>query len=769
MIIVNEYIELLWIENIQGRERHYAIIPHSYSAAFKAEFPEVEDACRVLYFPQNNILIKQGEDIQEEKFLVWADSNFFDVFTFPMLVGDPKTALKEPNSLILTENMAIKYFGQNWKEDNILGQVLDFVGNDNDPQITGVMQNIPSNSHFKGDLFMSSTSLNFLEQPNYLGFSAYTYLLLNEGSSPDVVEAKIPQLVVDYASGQILENFGVDYAQYQKNGNGYRYFLQPITGIYLDSNLEGEMKPPGSRNRVYFFSLIALMIIAIAAINFMNLSTARSATRAREVGIRKTLGSERKQLIMQFLFEASIIAVIAGALALILATACLPYFNELSGKTLQWDHFFSPLFLVVFIGIILFTGLLSGIYPAVFLSGFHPLQAIRGRLMKNTGGLGLRNGLVVFQFSISIFLIATTIMVYRQLKFTQDKDLGFDKDSVINLQNAFAIQSEESETFKNELEQIPGVLAVGGCSNQAGDNFPGTSWRPSGQNETTTGSIIFVDDGFIECMKMDMVEGRHFSKEFADSSSVMINEAVVQEMGLTDPIGKILTSTDNFLNSDPENPTEYTIVGVVEDYHFQSLHHEITPLFFVHNYRNFNAGADNLMAVRLETNSINRSLQNIENLWKEFAPETPFRFAFLDQQWAQLYEQEITSRKVFSLFSLLAIFIACLGLLALANYMTEQRLKEIGIRKVLGATVPGIVSLLSKNFLKLVILSIVIATPLSFLFLRNWLESFAYRSNLSWWIFAAAGASAILIAGLTVSYTSIQAALSNPMKSLKSD
>ena len=753
-----------------GRSREYAIIPHSYAQSIEDDLPEVKESCRLFYFAQNTVFIKQGEDVREESNFMWADSTFFDVFTVPMVVGDSKTALREPNSVVLTESMAEKYFGYDWRDRDILGEILDFPQNeDDDARVTGVCQDIPEESHLVADFIMSSSSLNFLQQLNYIGFSCYTYLVLHENADPNAVESKLPDIVTKYASGQVLQNFGVNYEEYQRQGNGYRYFLQPIADIYLDSNLESEMKPPGSRGRIYFFTLIAILIITIAGINFMNLSTARSATRAREVGIRKTLGSDRSQLIYQFLTEALIISLVAGVIAGVAALLVLPNFNQLTGKDLAWTSMIGsgsfPIFLIVVIAV----GLLSGLYPAFFMSGFRPLQAIRGRLMKQTGGLGIRNTLVVFQFGISVFLIISTLMVYRQLKFTQNKDLGFDKESVITLRNAGGMEKQEAITFKEELRNIAGVIAVGGCNNQPGENYFGMSMRPNGANETTTGSGLIIDEGYVNCMKMEVVEGRAFSKEFADSMSVMINEAAVRELDLIDPIGKTLTSQDDFLNPDPDNPTEYTIVGVVRDFHFQSLHHRISPLFLIHNHRNFNAGVDNLLAVRLSNQNLPHTLQQMESLWKKAQPETPFRYSFLDRQWAQLYDQEITSRKVFSLFSLLAIFIACLGLLALASYMTEQRIKEIGIRKVLGSSVGGIVGLLSKNFMKLVLLSILIAIPLAYYFLNNWLESFAYRTTMKWWIFAAAAGIALIIAGLTVSYTTVRAALVNPMNSLRNE
>ena len=748
-----------------GRTRNYAIIPHSYAAAMMNEYPEVEGACRLLYFPNNPLVIKQEGVIYEESNYMWADSNFFNFFDIELVQGNPTEALIQPNAVVLTKSMAAKYF----PNEDPLGKVLDLTQNNNDLVVTGVCEDIPSNSHMDFDLLMSSKSLNFLQNLNYISFSAHTYLKLSPNSDPLALEAKFPDLVVKYASGQILNNYGVNYEEYQNQGNGYVYSLMPMPDIYLNSNMENELKPPGSRQRVYFFLIIAILILVIACINFMNLATARSAGRAKEVGIRKTLGSERKQIATQFFVEAMMISVVSAVIASVIFGVSIPAFNELTDKSFLPSDLFKGQNLLMLVGLTALTGLLSGSYPALALSSFKPIEVLRGQFSKTGKGAALRNALVIFQFGISVFLIICTMLVYKQMLFTQNKELGFDKDQLITVQGAGGMTFQQEETFKDEIANLPGVQAVSGCSTQPGGYYFGVSFKPPAETEMTTGSGLVVDDGYIECMKMNIVEGRSFTEEFVDSLSVVINQAAVREMGLDDPIGTQLVSPSNFLVPSESEDVRFTVVGVVEDFHFQSLHQTISPLFLVHNQRNGNSGVDNLITIRFGPGNLQNSLAKIENLWTQFQPELPFRYAFLDQEWANLYGREMTARKVFSAFSVLAIFIACLGLLALAAFTAEQRVKEIGIRKILGATSSGIVGLLSKDFLKLVVVAIIIASPLAWYAMQNWLEDFAYRIAIQWWVFLIAGVLAVLIAFFTISFQSVKAASANPVDSLRAD
>ena len=749
-----------------GRSRFYAIIPNGFSQVVAQDIPEVEETCRLFYFNGNTTTIKKDGNLYVEDNFMWADSTFFDLFSIPLLEGDAKKALSQPRSVIITQRIAKKYFG----DADPMGQILDVANNDNDFKVTGVCADLPENTHLSFDFLIASADLGaFIQQPNFVGFSAYTYLLLKPGADPAAVESKLPDIVVKYASGQILQNFGVDYATYQAQGNGYRYFLQNLPDIHLKSNLESEIKAPGSLKRVQFFILIALLILLIAVINFMNLTTAKSASRAREVGIRKTMGSSRGALAGQFFTEAILVSLISGILALGINFLALSGLNVLTGKTFTYQNLMSWSFLGMLFGASLVTGLISGTYPATYLSSFKPIDAFRAHISTGVQRVILRNALVVLQFSISVFLIIATILFYNQLKFSQNQDLGFDKENLLNISGGFNLEYQEEETFKKELRQLSGVVAVSGCNNQPGDNYFGMSFKPMGADETTTGSGLIIDDGYVECMDMKILQGRSFSEQFTDSLNVVVNQAAVREMGLQDPIGTTLTSSDNFLNPVEGTQSVYTIIGVIEDFHFQSFHHQVTPLFLIHNTRSFRPGVDGVITVRLAGGNVPATVETIRKMWNKLAPETPFSYTFLDDDWSKLYTSEMTMRKVFGVFCLIAIFIACLGLFALAAYTIEKRTKEIGIRKVLGASEGTIVGLLSKDFLKLVFIAIVLASPIAWYVMHQWLQGFAYRISIHWWVFLIAGGSAVLIAFLTVSFQSIKAAINSPIQSLRSE
>ncbi len=749
-----------------GRARNYAIIPQSFAEVVKNEFASVEDATRLFYFQGFNMLYKVNNRPFEEEYNMWADSNFFKMFDIELLKGEKEEVLTRPQSVVLTESTAMKLFGDN----DPIGQVLELPQANNNLTVTGVCRDIPENSHLKFNMLTSATSLGqFLTETNYLNFSAYTYLKLFEGADPAALESQFPDMVVKYVSGPVLNQFGVNYEEYQKQGNGYRYFLQPLPDIYLDSDLEAEIRPPGSRQRIYFFLAIAILILAIACINFMNLATARSAGRAREVGIRKTLGSDRRQIAGQFMLEAIIISLSAGILAWTINALILPAFNQLTAKHFELSDLWSFRYLGLLILLGLIAGLLAGSYPAVALSSFKPVEVLHSKFMQQTKGAGLRNVLVVFQFGISVFLIICSILVYKQWIYTQNKNLGFSKESLITLQGAGGMSFQQGETFKKEIERMPGVVAVSGCNTQPGQQYFGMSFKPHGATEMTTGSGLIVDEGYIECMQMEMVTGRSFSKDFNDSLSIIINESAVREMEMEDPIGKKLVSNDDFLNSTEGQQDIYTIIGVIRDFHFQSLHHIISPLYFIHNQKNFVPGVDGLITVRLRPQNVSSTLEAIGSLWQQVQPDVPFRYSFLDRDWANLYEKEITTRRVFEIFTMLAIFIACLGLLALAAFTAERRTKEIGIRKILGASVGNIVGLLSSDFLKLVLIAIVVASPLAWYVMNQWLENFAYRVVVGPGVFILAAIIALLIAFVTVSFQSVRAAAGDPMKALKTE
>jgi putative ABC transport system permease protein len=748
--------------NYPGRSTKYAIIPPSYAQSVKKEIPEIEQTTRVFDFGGNNnpTLFKIDGRTVEERGVLGVDSTFFQVFQMSLLRGRASQALTRPNTVVLTERTARRLFGT----ANPIGKVLEIIQGPK-LEVTGICADPIRNAHFTFN-FLVSTRGQQEERPNHISFAAHTYLLLRPNTTPETVQAKLPAVVEKYAAGEVERNFGVSYKEYVKAGNGYFYFLQPLRSIHLDSHLEAEYQPNGSRSLVSIFSVIAAFVLLIACINFMNLATARSSERAREVGIRKSLGSTTGQLAIQFLTESVLLSLFSLVVAILIVAVVLTPFNNLAGKPLtlwsivQWET------LPLLVGGALFVGLLAGSYPAGVLSKFEPIKVLKGKFSATRQGHWLRNGLVVFQFAVSVLLIVSTIVVFSQLNFIQQKELGFTKESVVKLKGAFFLD-KNTEAFKQEVSQLAGVAGVGGTSSAPGDEgFFGITFRKNGDTETVTGRGCVVDENYLQTLQMDMMAGRPFRRSGNDSLSVILNEEAVRQMGLTNPIGKQLTSPDNFAQQGGP-PVTYTVVGVVRNFHFGSLHQRISPLFVLNDrvFRRIN----NELVIRIKADEPTAIVSQIERVWKRYLPDQPFHFSFLDTDWSALYQSEQVAQRIFGLFAMLAIFIACMGLLGLAMYVIRLRTKEIGIRKVLGASVPGLVALLSKDFLVLVLVAILIASPIAWYAMSQWLSDFAYRIDMPWWAFGLAGLLAVGIALLTVSFQSIKAALMNPVKSLRSE
>jgi len=515
--------------------------------------------------------------------------------------------------------------------------------------------------------------------------------------------------------------------------------------------------------------VIAIFILALACINFINLSTARSVERAKEVGIRKTFGSEKKSLIYQFLLESIFVCLISIIVAFALILLLLPLFNQVSGKQLTATYFFTPDKIALLVLFSVVVGLIAGLYPAFVLSSFRPILVLKGRFRSNKLGLALRNGLVVFQFAISVVLIISTIMVNRQMNFMLSEKLGFRKDHIVTIERTDLLDLQTT-AFKTELARIPGVESVTGTSAVPnGKGFFGLTFQPVGSKQPMTGRGIIVDENYAKTLNLELKEGRFFSKSFStDSLSVVLNEKAVSEMQLKPPVlGTRITTPDGFLNAPDGSPYMYTVVGVIKDFHYQSLHQTISPLVIINTMRFQDQSG--LVAVGIKSKNFEEAIAAIESTWKKFVPQTPFHYNFLDQELAAQYASEKTLQRVFTIFSALAIFIACIGLLGLAAYTTQQRTREISIRKVLGASTGSIVGMLSKDFLKLVFIAAVLAFPLAWWGMNKWLQDFAYRIDLSWWVFAMAAIAAALIALFTISFQAIRAAISNPVNSLRSE
>jgi putative ABC transport system permease protein len=744
---------------------NYAIIPHSYADVMVRDFPEIASTIK-MGGPINQVIVNykdEHDDVKqfEEDFIMAADSNFFTFFSMKILKGDPQKALVNKNDIVVTEETAQRYFGN----ADPLGKTLRMFNQDF--HVSAVSENVPANSHFKFD-FLAKWDDEFFGggvQNNFTTFTAHVYIALKPGADAQALEKKFPKMVDTYAAAQIERDLGKSWEDYKKEGNGYRYFLQPLTSIHLDPrNIEAKMQGGGNIHYVYFLISVAALILVIACINFMNLATARSAERAREVGVRKTMGSLKSQLVFQFLTESIVLSLFATILALIIALLVLPSFNNLVNKELVLNLTgFLPLALVA---IAIVVGFLAGSYPAFALSSFNPVIVMKGNFTSNAKGTWLRNGLVIFQFFISIVLIVGTIVVGQQMEYMQNKSLGYDKEQILIIERVFAL-NDKAETFVEEVKRMANVEKAAGSFALLGrqGDFFGAQFTPEGSSEILTTKTMGIDDYFAETIGFEFAEGHGFSKETNDSLSIILNETAVKTLDIQNPLGKKLAQVQR--RQDGNVTVQYTIIGVIQDFNFQSLRDPVTPLA-IQNAESFGGGAAYVYA-RVKGKNATAALGAMEATWKTLAPDQPFKYQFLDQNLNAQYESEKRAGKVFGIFSGLAIVIACVGLFGLAAYTANLRTKEIGIRKVLGASVGSVIVLLSKDFTKLIAIAFVLATPLAWYIMDNWLQNFAYRIELGVGVFLIAGGIALLISWITVSYQSIKAAIVNPVKSLKNE
>jgi len=743
---------------------NYAVIPHSYGDVMMTDFPDVEEVLKI-GGPVNNVVVRYTDpqnDIRqfEENFIIFSDSNFFHLFDVAIVKGDPSKALENPNDLVITRTTARRYFGA----EEAIGKTLRFFNQDF--VVTAVSEDMPPNSHMKFD-FMAKWSDQFFggPGPNFTGFTAHTYLVLKPGTDPEALEAKFPRMVDTYAAAQIEQVLGKSWEDYKKDGNGYRYFLQPISSVHLDpTHIEAKMKPGGNVNYVYFLICIACLILAIACINFMNLATARSADRAREVGVRKTMGSLKGQLVSQFLIESIVLTIASTVFAVGVMYIMLPYFNTLTGKQLAFE--LSGGVALLLAGIAVVVGFLAGSYPAFVLSAFNPIEVMKGKFTGTAKGALLRNGLVVFQFFISIVLIIGTLVVGQQMRYMQDKNLGYDKEHVLVIERVFAL-GEKAQTFIDELKRMPEVINTGGTFSMLGreGDFFGSQWRAEGSNEILTTKTMVIDDEFASTIGFEFVSGTGYSNASNDSLSIILNEAAVKVMGIDDPVGKKLSQVQR--RQEGNVTVEYTITGVIKDFNFQTLRDPITPLT-IQSTESID-GQPVYAYLRLKGKHLPTVVEKTQAKWKEFAPDQLFKYVFLDDNLKSQYENEKRAGEVFAIFSALAIIIACVGLFGLAAYTAGLRTKEIGIRKVMGASVAGVIVLLSKDFTKLILIAFILAAPFAWYLMDNWLKGFAYRIELGIGVFLLAGLTSLLISWITVSYQSIKAAIVNPVVSLRSD
>ncbi|MCB0551067.1 MAG: ABC transporter permease [Phaeodactylibacter sp.] len=738
-----------------GQEFELSEVGDPFGPTVLAEFPEVEQQVRLR--DRGTFLVRRQDNSFREDHVIFADSTFFDVFSFALLKGDPKSVLAEPNTLVITPAVAKKYFAGK----DPIGQTL-ILDNDYTYRVTGLMEEMPSNTHFHYDMIASLSSLEESRINQWVSNNFHTYLVLREGADPAALQAKFPTLVETYIARQLQQFLGITLEDFYKAGNQVEYSLLPMTDIHLHSDKFDELAPNSDIRYVYIFSFIGAFILLLACINFMNLATARSGNRAREVGLRKVVGAQRQQLIGQFLSESVLLSFIALLLAVMLMQLSLPYFNQLSGKQLNLWQADAGWLWGAMVGLSLLVGILAGSYPAFFLSAFRPVQVLKGLLNRGRGGSVFRNALVAFQFAITIGLIVGSMVIYKQLRFIQNKKLGFNKEQVLILNDAYAL-GNNALPFKEAVLQLPEVKSATfsgflptPSSRSSTSVFLGRNSRPE---NTHVLQVWWVDHDYINTLDMEMVMGRDFSREHAsDSSSVILNEAAMKVFNLENPLGQEISRLDG---DNGEILLTYKVIGVVKDFHFASLRDKIEPLMLVIG------NSPGHLAMKVETTDISKLRPALLREWEHFAPNQPFDFDFMDDDFNAMYDSEVRIGRIVSLFTFLAVFIACLGLLGLAAYTAERRTKEIGIRKVLGAPAQSLFLLLAKEFTRWVIVASFIALPVAYLAMQNWLQGFEYRVQIDGGTLFLASFTALLAALLTVSYHALRAVSRNPVEALR--
>lgn len=726
-------------------------VPSPLAGTIVNDFPEVIQATR--FFQTRQIFLQyENQQFKEENFY-FADPNIFDVFTIPLKEGNPQSALEQPNSIILTEKMALKYFGEN----TAMGKVL-LAENGTPYTVTGITPGLPSNSHFHFDFLASSKNYSRSQEQDWFTNAAFTYIVLDNNADPAQLAAKLPDFSKKYV-GPILEAaMGIPFDKLEETGHYFGFFLQPLLDIHLHSNLDNELEAKGSVNTVIIFSAIAIFILLVACINFTNLATARAAKRANEVGVRKVIGSQKRQLVQQFLTESFFLCTLAFLIALGLLRLSLPVFNQIVGKEIQLDLWGNWFMIPGIVGLAIIIGFISGSYPAFLLASFRPVIVLKGKMQAGSKDRRFRNILVVFQYITTVSLFIGTIVIFSQLHYIRNKDLGYNKEHVVIINNAMQI-GEAQQAFKTELLQNPYIVNATYSNGLPQMRLSGQVFQKEGQEGENTYILVNLgtDYDYFDTYRMEMLEGRFFSRDIStDSTAVILNEAALKALEIENPLEKQI-----FLLADERIPLN--IIGIIKDFHLQSLHQTIRPSILTLDQ----SAPLAFLSIRIQPGRIEDSLRFIESQWSTFVSEQPVDFVFFDERFDRLYRSEIRTSRVFTAFAFLAILIASLGLFGLASFMAEQRTKEIGIRKVLGASVSGVVLLLSKEYIKWILIANIVAWPLAYYFMNKWLQNFAFRTGLNLWMFLASGIAALIIALTTVSYQSLKAALSHPAKCLR--
>jgi putative ABC transport system permease protein len=753
--------------NFGGNHWNMTFAPAPMAAKLASDYPEVEAAIR--FRGRGSYLVKRITENIKEDHVIWTDKDFFKIFSIPLIAGDPAKALAEPNTIAISERTANKFF----PNENALGQTL-ILNNEINAKITAIYQNMPANSHFHFDILMAMEGLEEAKSPIWFSNNFQTYMLLREGASALELEKKFPALVLNHMMPQAAQMLGADFSpeKFKAAGNKVEYTLQPLSDIHMKSSLMGEFEPNFDITYIYLFAAIALFILIIACINFMNLSTARSSNRAKEVGIRKVMGSFRSHLMGQFLAESILLSLLSFLLALGLAYFMLPLFNQFSGRELFIPFGDAKLYGGLLVAAIV-VGLMAGIYPSFFLSAFSPASVLKGKVTLGMKSGFIRSSLVVFQFTVSILLVIGTLAVFQQLNYIQNKKLGFNKDQVIMIDDSYAL-GDKRQTFKEEVKRNGNIVnaTISGYLPVDGTWRSDTPWWAQGKEAAQENMVSLqnwgVDYDYIKTLGMNMKEGRDFSLEFpSDSTAVILNEAAAKAFNFNgEVIGSKIQSYGNAAGGGPDkNSFRFlTVVGVVENFHFESLKQNVGPvMIFLWKQ------SDGIITFRFQSQNTKEIISMIETKWKEMAPGQPFTYYFLDQRFSNMYAAETRLAKVFALFAGLAVLIACLGLFALTSFTAEQRTKEIGIRKVLGASVKSIVLMLSKEFGKLVLIAFVLAAPLAWYGIDWWLKDYTYKTEIGIGLFLLAGLAAFSIAWITMSFQSFRAASNDPVKSLRSE
>ncbi len=737
---------------VNGNTFHERTVPAPFGEVLKKENPQIEEYARVTQWGQ--ILVKKGNETLIEKNSAFADGSLFKIFTIPMLAGNPETALAEPNTIVISEKISKKYFGKK----NPIGSSL-LINNSENYKVTGVFKDMPLQSHVHYDFLRSMTGLEDSRQANWMSDNYETYLLVRPTTTEFLINKILKETTKKYMDGPLKTMIGNSIAKEEQKGGHFRYNVIPLTDIHLKSNITNEAEPPGDIQTIYIFFIVGLFILFIAGINVINLTTAISSDRFKEVGVRKVIGSNRISLIYQFLTESFLTSFIALIISILFAMILLPYINQLSGKELSIDFVSNPILSLILVSITLCVGLLSGIYPALFLSALKPIVVLKGAKVSNFKGGWLRNSLVVFQFSTTIILIIGTFAINNQLKYIRNKNLGYNRQQVLVLKNTASLFTH-ANTFKEEITQLPGVESAA-ISNMLPTSLNMNTNIYSKNSTERKGNVMGIsqwniDAGFLPTMQIEISKGRNFTPLMqTDSNKLIINESAARLLQFKNPIGKELYA----------NGKQYSIIGVTKDFNTGSLRTKTPPL--VMHFSNY----PNVISFRVKTNNLPDLIKKIEAKYHSIAGMSgqPFEYSFLDDDFNSIYKSEQRSGKIFISFASIAVLIACLGLFGLSTYAAKQRKKEIGIRKVLGASVTQITGLLSKDFLQLILIAIIIAMPIAWYAVYTWLMEFEYRVNINFWIFALAGILSIVIALITISFQAIKAALANPIKSLRTE